>query len=109
MVFCTHSFLQTVPEFLGKEEQLIGQPPLNITRSTYSSYCHDNTWILAHALNRTLMSKFTANIDSMAGVYMVSITLSISLLIMLVCNIVDLHEFYQSLPVRLFNAYKVRG
>ena len=44
--------------FLDKEQTLIGQPPLNITSfPVYSQYCHDATWTLAYALNKTLYSK----------------------------------------------------
>ena len=59
-------YFQTVPEFVAEEKELLGQPPLNITPSTYSSYCHDNTWILAYALNDTLNSKSISTLLNIA-------------------------------------------
>ena len=40
----------------------LGTPPLNITQFQYSQYCHDATWTLAYALNRTLNSKTSSSV-----------------------------------------------
>ena len=50
-------FLQTGAEFFAEERKFIGKPPLNITQFQYSQYCHDATWTLAYALNKTLNSE----------------------------------------------------
>ena len=55
--------MQTVKEFVVEESELLGQPPLNVTASSLSSYCHDNTWALAYAINDTLNSKYTIKVN----------------------------------------------
>ena len=65
-IWSSHSLpfyvFQTGGEFLAAEQKFLGLPPLNITFfPTYSQYCHDATWTLAYALNKTLDSEMMNN------------------------------------------------
>jgi hypothetical protein len=50
-------YIQTGDEYLNQEDTFLGKPPLNLSYDAYSQYCHDATWTLAYALNKTLASK----------------------------------------------------
>ena len=48
---------QTGGDFIVEERRFLDSPPLFLNRSIISPHCHDATWTLAYALNKTLKSK----------------------------------------------------
>ena len=53
-------YLFSIPDYsriLDEQKKFFGQPPLNFSFFHFAHFCHDATWTLAYALNKTLNSK----------------------------------------------------
>ena len=59
--FCYVLCLQTIEEYLNRESEYLGRPPLNISVvDDLSPVCYDAMYTFAYALNNTINGKYTS-------------------------------------------------